>query len=428
MASSAMKSRLDRLTRRFRSCTGGSVAVTTGVVATMLFVAAGGAIDYTSAITKVEKAQRAMDATVLSLARRGVPQTDLQIEGETMFSTLLNARGVKDPTTGVSFVQDGKAVRGVAQLSSKSSFLGMIGIDVLDAGISAAAIPPERKPIEISLVLDVSGSMDWDLNGKKRIDVMKTAVNGMFDTLEDKLPADAEVSVALVPYSTSVNIAGISGILDTASVSGAPAPAAGTDVWAAERYVAMNGLDFTLNDASPATSKIPFVIESEMPSVNPSVRITPLNKNRSVVKSAISSLSPSGWTAGHLGMAWGVYTLSNDWKSVWPQDPAKDGEADKIIVILSDGEFNTTHRFGVAPDSPEAIGQSYAYFDAVCDFAKSENIVIYAVALSLDATKAAKLGNCVGNGGSLFTANTATELENAFEQIAINLGRLRLSS
>lgn len=431
------KSRLGALIDRFRKDRTGSVAMTTGLVVGTLFVAAGGAIDYTNTVTVKQKAQRAMDATVLALARRNVADADLQTEGAHIFNGILAENGLAATVSEMVFTPNGTSVRGAAVVTANTMFLGLAGLDTLKGAVRAEATPPSRRPIEISLVLDVSGSMSEDLNGEPRIDRMKDAVNSMLTTLDDNLPSDADVSVALVPYSTSVNVKGFTNALENASAKdGLPKPPYGEDVWAAERAVTASGMVFTVNDDSPVSRPVPFVTGDEMTWVDgsgnthvsdqPSFGITPLTSDRYEITSAIADFEPNGWTAGHIGMAWGVYSLSSKWASVWPNDPKPLGDADKIIVFLSDGEFNTTHAIGA--QSTDDGATSYAYFDSVCDLARTDGIVVYTIALNLDVASATALGNCVSNGGEAYTPDTASELDNAFKDIALSLGHLRLSS
>jgi len=326
----------------------------------------------------------------------------------------------------VQFSLSDTLVSGSALVDSKTYFLGIMGMDSMSASVESAAVPPAARPIEIALVLDVSGSMSEDLNGKTRMKRMKEAVNDMFDTLDEELPSGAKVSASVVPYSTSVNLGDYSQVFGAVSVSGLPKPAFGSDVWAAERSVLASGTDFTLSDVSPVVSAIPFVTETEMGNGDPVARLSALSDNIAGVRTTVDAMTPDGWTAGHIGMAWGVYSLSNKWASVWPQDPKPAADADKIIVMLSDGQFNTTHNIG---DASNADGvHSDAYFQTVCDLARAQGITIYTVALALDPVSEAKLGACVGPGGKLYTADSANELSNAFKDIARRLGRHRLTS
>ena len=384
--------------KSFGSDRKGGVAMMVGLAFPMIFIGAGGALDYSNAVNTTQKSQRAMDATVLALTRRDLSTIDIQAEGDKLFRSILKDQQVQTTPANLQFTLNDNVIRGEGIVDNKTYFLNFVGINTVEGRIVSAAIPPAERPIEIALVLDVSGSMSNDLNGKTRLKRLKEAVNGMFDTLDEELPSGAKVSASLVPYSTSVNVGDYPGLLKAVSIKGKGKPTAGEDVWAAERSITDSGTSFSINDSSPVGRPIPFV----------------------------DALTADGWTAGHIGMAWGVYTLSENWKNVWPQDPAPKGDADKIIVMLSDGKFNTTHNIGSGSNGDGAI--SDAYFQEVCDLAVQEDITVYTVALALDPVSETKLEACVGSTGKIYKADSANELKEAFKDIARRLGTHRLTS
>src|SRR5262249_49808535 len=88
--------------------------------------------------------------------------------------------------------------------------------------------------------------------------------------------------------------------------------------------------------------------------------ILPLTNNKTLLKGQIDLLQAAGSTAGHLGVAWGWYLLSPNWGYLWPAEsqPAPySGLADldarglpllrKIVILMTDGEFNTAYCNGV---------------------------------------------------------------------------------
>ncbi len=404
----------------------GGVALMVGLTFPMVFIGAGGALDYSNALTVTKQAQRAMDATVLALTRRDLGAINVQSEGDALFRAILQDQGVSAAPSETQFTLSDNVVRGSGIVGTKTFFLNFIGMNSVDGKVESAAMPPAERPIEIALVLDVSGSMSIDLNGKTRLAQMKESVGGMFDALDKELPTGAKLSASVIPYSTSVNLGDYPKVLKSLSVGGKNKPVAGVDVWAAERTLLENGTDITIDDSSPVGRPVPFVDSTEISSSTPTARLSALTDNIADVRTSVNGMTASGWTAGHIGMIWGVYTLSDKWANVWPQNPAKTGEADKIIVMLSDGKFNTTLNVGSGSTNDGAT--SDAYFQAVCKLAEQRGITVYTVALALDPVSEAKLGACVGSTGKLYTADSANELSKAFEDIARRLGTHRLTS
>ncbi len=402
----------------------GGVAMMMGLTMPVIFLGAGGAVDYSNAISTKQKAQSAIDSTVLALTRRDLTTIDVQAEGRELFSAIMQEQGIANDINNVNFTLNNSLISGSAVVDSQNYFLGLIGMDTMAARVEAAAVPPANRPIEIALVLDTSGSMGNDLNGSPRIERMKVAVNEMFDTLDDTLPPGAEVRASLVPYSTSVNISDFQSAAVNSSVAGLPKE---PEIWAAERFVAVNGNSFNLNTADPGVSPLPFVTASEMGmNATPATRMAPLTDDIADVRSTVAGMNPSGRTAGHIGMAWGLYSLAESWGGFWPTAPEANGDSEKIIVFLSDGLFNTTHNIGARSRSDGVT--SKAYFQDVCSLARDEDITIYTIALALDPASEARLRRCVGSSGESFSASNAAELSAAFKSIASRVGTHRLTS
>jgi len=401
----------------------GGVALMAGFAFPVIFIGAGGALDYSNAVAKKQQAQRAMDSAVLALTRRDLDDIDVQAEGQELFSSYLEARELIGDLDSINFTLTDTLISGSAVIDSPTYFLGYVGMDTMMAKVESSAVPPINRPIEIALVLDISGSMSAPLNGSTRIEQLKSSVNNMFDTLDDTLPSGAEVRASVVPYSTSVNISDYSGAASATSVGGQPQE---SEIWAAERFVASNGVDFVINDAGPGTSEIPFVTGSEMGNSRPLARMAALTDDIGEVRASVDAMQPDGWTAGHIGMAWGLYSLSENWGGFWPTAPEAIGDSDKIIVFLSDGEFNTTHNIGAQSNDDGDV--SNAYFQEVCTLARDQGFRIYTVALALDPVSETRLAECVGSTGQLYKADSANDLSQAFEDIARRLGTHRLTS
>lgn len=417
--------------KRFQADRKGGVAIMAGFAIPIIFLGAGGAIDYNNAVTNTQNAQRALDATVLALAGRELQNINIQVEGERLFRSILQNQRIESPPFDVEFTLNRKGVSGAGTIESSNFFLGLLGMDSFSGIVESVAVPVTVEPIEIALVLDVSGSMSHDLDGEPRIDRLKQSVNLMFDTLERVLPDNSELSASLVPYSSSVNMGDYPDVLDILSITGEPRPLPGEDVWVAERVQNQNGTNFQINDASPVGRPIPFINlnnfdpTGQFPERPTIPRFAALTSDISSVRAKVNALVPEGFTAGHLGMSWGVYSLSQRWANVWPEAPRRSDQANKIIVLLSDGRFNRTFEIGDRIKTDRV--HSEAYFEEMCQLAEDRDITVYTIALNLNALDAAKLEDCVGSNGEFFPADSASELGDVFETIARRIGKTRLT-
>lgn len=104
------------------------------------------------------------------------------------------------------------SVRPVLRTSIDTPFLSLLGteemaIQVFTKGAVASDSTQGTKDLEVSLMLDVSGSMAWNsANGTVKLEDMKTAAKDFLDIV---MPNDAAVNnrrVGLVPFSDRVNV------------------------------------------------------------------------------------------------------------------------------------------------------------------------------------------------------------------------------
>ncbi|MCP4314996.1 MAG: pilus assembly protein [Hyphomicrobiales bacterium] len=172
----------------------------------------------------------------------------------------------------------------------------------------------------------------------------------------------------------------------------------------------------------------------------PDSEIITLSSNKTTLDSAIDGFSSGGWTAGHIGLQWGWYTISHDWASYLPSgsepgdhtDP--DEEIEKYIIMMTDGIFNTAYA-DVASDEFETGSQSsesYDHFDKLCTAIKNDDIKIFTIGFGLDnQTAKDELDDCATDDTAettyYYDVDSSSELEETFEDIAKTIQRLRLT-
>lgn len=199
-------------------------------------------------------------------------------------------------------------------------------------------------------------------------------------------------------------------------------------------------------DASPGTAYVGLNYPS---SANPcpSATIVPLTTDADFLAGRISGLQAAGSTAGHIGLAWGWYMLSPNWAHLYPS--ASRGasynapETLKIVVLMTDGDFNTGYCNGViSADSNNGAGAASERincnatnddpFDqarALCAAMKNRNIIIYTVGFGLTTGGEAEdvMRDCATSSEHAYLTGSGSGLIAAFNAIAASITQLRIT-
>jgi len=113
------------------------------------------------------------------------------------------------------------------------------------------------------------------------------------------------------------------------------------------------------------------------------------------------------------------------------------------VVLMTDGEFNTTYCKGViSRDSTSGSGSSsdkincnasngdaFAQAEALCDAMKAQGVVVYTVGFALggNANAEAIMEECATSAEHVYLPDSGSELKVAFKEIAQDINALRLS-
>ncbi|MHA7858193.1 MAG: vWA domain-containing protein [Henriciella sp.] len=148
-----------------------------------------------------------------------------------------------------------------------------------------------------------------------------------------------------------------------------------------------------------------------------------LTNKRNDLINHINSLRAGGGTAGHLGVAWSWYLVSEHWDGVFTgaSAPLSYAEPDstKVVILMTDGAFN-------AEIFPEQ-GRSNAQARNLCDNMKASGVKVYAVALSAPSSGRDVLSYCASGPEFYFEPDSAAELTDAYRKIATSISDLRIS-
>lgn len=417
------------LLARFACNESGSFASMFGLTAVAATLCAGVAVDYSRVAHTRAVMTDSLDAALLAAGKLmsdgETNRARLRGEFDDFFFANLETRkhhGGRfevlkfdaDPATGEVSAETGAEV--------KMAFMGLLGTNQIDVS-SRAQARFSTDAVEIAMVLDVTGSM----RGSK-IRALKAAASDAVDIL---LPADTtsdKVRIGLVPYSWSVNVGRnrartVAGNRDNGCVTERHGRNAHTDAdWRGRRENRL-GADYRMiRETACPTSKV-----------------RGLTNRRDTLKGDIRGFRPDGWTAGHIGIGWGYYMLSEHWQPLWNrrEDPRDYGvNVKKIAILMTDGEFNTYYEDPDGdPWGPHA-NESNAHAVRTCADMKARKgadpgIIIYSVAFQAPKSARKTLRACASpdEGGRTFyfDADSEQELRAAFQAIAIDIQKLRLS-
>ena len=198
-------------------------------------------------------------------------------------------------------------------------------------------------------------------------------------------------------------------------------------------------------DASPSTAKV----GRNYASTNnpcPSATIQPLTDNKTTLKNLITGLTVTGSTAGQIGLAWGWYTVSPNFNALWSSNPAGPNvprDTLKVVILMTDGDFNSPYCTGVlAGDSGSGSGNTADHINcnatngnpftqaaALCTAIKAQDIVVYTVGFSVtkDSDAADILSACASGKDYAFLPASGADLSASFAAIGRDITRLRIS-
>jgi Flp pilus assembly protein TadG len=418
-----MSRRLSRL-RDFRDSQAGGVAIIFSISILLVIATVGLAIDGARAYGVSSHVSAALDSAVLAggkmldddnasdqdIRERVIAYVDAHLKGHLPDGVTMSA-----PTIGINR-QTGE-VSIVVKIAAATTFGQAAGIPLIQFERSASIVYVAKK-VELALVLDVTGSM----NDGSKIDSLKAAAREVIDTLLSGNPAPGTIRIGLAPYSAAVNAGSYgSAVSGGLSVDGCVFERDGANAYT-EAPPAAQPLSAMANPSAPSNPNYGC----------PAATILPLTDDKGLLKSTVDGYAASGWTAGHVGAAWGWYLLSSQWGSVWPSASLPRSYSDpkviKSILLMTDGEFNTSYNNGNPNATGETIPGSSAYQALqLCAAMKLRNIVIYAVAFQSPPPAESVLRQCATSPGHYFDASNGAELRAAFRQVAERLGALRLS-
>ncbi len=345
-----VKNRIDMARQRFQSDESGGVVAFTLYLFIIFLMIAGLGIDLMRHEMQRTRLSAAADAAALAGAT--APNN---AEAKAIIEDYFEKIGMSDHLQ--AFGEDDVDITlNTAKVTVNTSvdvdtlLMKLVGVDSLTASAESTAEQVIPK-LEISLVLDVSGSM----KGQKLTDLKVAAKEFVTTILDSTAPGNATISI--VPFSTSVtppyDVYDALTVAETHPYSTClvfredeyeevaidPSTTYPQQIYTA-RYDKKGTLAFNLNWRSCFP--------------DPYFRFLPFSSSETALHNKIDSLEARGATSGELGIKWGAALLDPAFQSVaqavdtnLSNLPALYGEREttKIVVMMGDGANSSSHQF-----------------------------------------------------------------------------------
>lgn len=213
---SVIKSRLTA----FTSAQSGSISLLFGLLALVFFSLIGAAVDYSRWSNMKGRTADALDAALLAggraLQTQMTPAEAIEVAKKN-FAENAKKLNVIEPQVTISVTDNGQSLEGVAWAKMKTPFLGLVKTKSLKVAANSKVgfsigqgSAKGGSDLEISLMLDVTGSMCADGNGpcatSPKMDALKSAAGDLVNIIIKASNGNSSARIALVPFSTRVRL------------------------------------------------------------------------------------------------------------------------------------------------------------------------------------------------------------------------------
>lgn len=371
----------------------GNVSMLFAISAVVLMVVAGGAVDWGRQVSWAAKIQAVADEAALGAAANGGSNDDMEGAVKKYFTANFGTSGeLEDLKVNVSSSGTALTVSATAQMST--SFIGIAGINSL-AIAAQSEVPLGTRNLEISMVLDASGSMNAYLGSGSRMATLKAAAKSLVNIVSNNGSNMSTTKFSVVPFNMGVNIgtdnsAYVQGtgnaLFSSQAWAGCVMERAGSDAYSDSydgstsskgKWYAFawppepNSNSYACSNRSNGSNTGYQRVDA--PSGNYAFTRGPnyncirhslmrLSNNYSGVMSKLDSLTAE-YNDGTIlapGFGWGLRTLS-------PNGPFGDGakytdsNTQKVLIILTDGEQTTEAEYGVQGACASSTNSPTAY-------------------------------------------------------------------
>ncbi|MEL6921707.1 MAG: TadE/TadG family type IV pilus assembly protein, partial [Pseudomonadota bacterium] len=399
--------------------------------------------------------QATVDRAVLAAA-----DLDQPLDPDAVVRDYFDKAGMSQYLSSVTVEQglNFRTVTANASTATPTQFMRIMGVEELP--VPARGQAQERvSDVEISMVLDISGSMGWD----SKMANLQTAAKTFVDTVINEANEDL-ISISLVPYTAQVNAGwDIFSELSTTHVHNysycvdfevADFSLTGLEL-SNHTYEQMQHFDQGWNYSNPVSN--PGCPKRDFE------EIVAFSQDAESLKTTIGKYKARANTAIHLGMKWGVALLDPSFQpitgalndddlvdDVFANRPSEYSDPDtlKTVVLMTDGQNVDTQR--IQPwyynSSSEIVhwnkyplhwylnnyvsgywsnwrytkytaAQADSMLANICTAAKDQGIVVWSVGFQVNDYSAGVMESCASSPSHFFRVE-GVEITEAFEAIA----------
>jgi len=438
------------LKRKYLNDNLGNFAIKLALLAPLLLISLGVAIDTSRLVSAKQKLQYATDSSALGVAR-----AYQNIDTE---QTVQNITVRKTPDDTI-----------VMNTKSKLEpiFIQIFGYPKLEVSAASEVNIFQNIKTEVALVVDHSGS----LKGNGGFTHLSNALDVFMDSITEQNDM-GDLYVSFLPWAGTVNV----GNEHSSWLKNYDSDLFGDDNWHGCMMARKNDLDLTDNPPigsdkfepfawpsdvwndwqdKPVDEYIDYPTEINIPSLGPnagcSVEMVPLTNKRDKIQVAMdeykASISNRIGTLTPIAMAWAQRALSPKWRGYWkgptpPNLPTNEGN--KIIVFLSDGNaywrlsesknpdfspygYLSENQLNIKnpkskPNRTKQLRKAMnKRFLQICDNIKAEGVQIYTIGYALNKKSAKVYQDCATSKSHFFHSPASSQISETFKSIATEI-------
>lgn len=414
-----------RRVARWLSDQRGSLGVTMAVATPVVVMLVGVSFDYARAENVRSKLQRATDMASLALSKLTDNYDNPTDAAQRFIRAMLEGEGVDASSMRVGAKVDktlnSKSATVSASLDTDLFFAGFFTADEFTVAVSSSAAERYRH-MEISLVLDISGSM----GSNSKIRRLKEAATEFLQIML-KSDTDAEfTTLNIIPYGGDVML-------------GEPFDKFLKPLW---RLTPWNGC-IDLGKEPLHGQVLSIGTYNPTPAINfGSQWVCPQSWNRTLFREndldtlvdhveGLRALGPS--TSTDVGAHWGLAALLPDWRPHLPGNVTEapremNGEVTKKLIIMTDGAINGPHRlFGTKVKTLYDSLFASNRLRGVCDAAKDSGVEVFTIGFEVNSHWMLDLLKDCATSSKHYFDPSGTQISDVFKSIAFRLAPLRLT-